>query len=285
MNNEPSKIKTWILIVLSLLMIIVIGLTVGGREKVSSLENFIGNVVRPVQGTITKISYYISEQTYPIRHVFKLSEENAKLKEELMHVRGQLIQQTILQEEYKDLKALRRAQNYARRNSLENNISAEVIARDVGNFYTMFTVNAGLEKGVRKNSMVYDSNGFIGQVYECGKDWAKVITIIHSSGSVSFKILDAFRTHEGVVSGKGVDELSGYLFDEDSDIRVGDKIMTTGVGIYPRGVVIGTVTEVNKDGKTLLPRIKVEPAVNFKRINRVQIIPPFDIYKDEQDEG
>lgn len=285
MNNEPSKIKTWILIVLSLLMIIVIGLTVGGREKVSSLENFIGNVVRPVQGTITKISYYISEQTYPIRHVFKLSEENAKLKEELMHVRGQLIQQTMLQEEYKDLKALRRAQNYARRNSLENNISAEVIARDVGNFYTMFTVNAGLEKGVRKNSMVYDSNGFIGQVYECGKDWAKVITIIHSSGSVSFKILDAFRTHEGVVSGKGVDELSGYLFDEDSDIRVGDKIMTTGVGIYPRGVVIGTVTEVNKDGKTLLPRIKVEPAVNFKRINRVQIIPPFDIYKDEQDEG
>lgn len=280
MNGESPKIKSWILVIVLVLTTLVIGITVGGRDSISFLENAMGNVLRPFQKGLTDMAYQISELSYPIRHVFTLSEENAMLKEELLSTRKQLIEQTMLKEEFADLKQLRKANNYARRYSYDNAVAAEIVARDAGNFYSMFVVNAGSEKGVVKNSMVFDGNGLIGQVFECGDDWAKVLTITDSKGGVSFQILDASRSYDGVVSGTGEDLLEGFFYDVNSKARVGDIIMTSGVGIYPGGVVIGEITEVSDLSSSLLPRVKVKPYVDFKRLNRVLILPPHKEFQE-----
>ncbi len=283
MNKETPKLKSWMLVIILLLTLLVIGITAGGRDSISYIENVIGNVLSPVQKSLTSLSYFISEKTYPIRHVFTLSEENAKLKEELLETRQELINQTMLKEELQDLKTLRKANNYSRRHSYLNAVAAEVVARDPNNFYSMFVVNAGSSKGIIKNSMVYDANGLIGQVYECGNDWAKVLTITDSKGGVSFRVLDSEKDYDGVIYGSGDEELEGFLYDYESDLNIGDKIITSGVGVYPRGVVIGEISEIKDASSTLLPEIRVKPYVNFKRINRVLIIPPYNEYKEDND--
>lgn len=281
MNKETPTVKSWMLVLVLVLTFLLIGITIGGRESISFIENSLGNIARPVQKIFTDVSYFFSEVTYPVRHVFILSEENAKLKEELISTRKQLIEQIMLKEEFVDLKELRKANNYARRNSYDNALAAEIIARDPGNFYSIFIVNAGKTKGVVKNSMVFDGNGLIGQVYECGDDWAKVLTLTDIKGGVSFQVLDASRKYDGIVTGTGSEELKGFLYDVDSEVKVGDILITSGVGIYPGGVVIGEVTEVSDLSSSLLPDIKVKPFVDFKRINRVLIIPPHNEFLDE----
>ncbi|MDO4772070.1 MAG: rod shape-determining protein MreC [Bacillota bacterium] len=287
MNKETPKLKSWMLIIILVLTLLVISITAGGREGISFVENTLGNLFGPVQKSLTSMSYFFSEKTYPIRHMFKLSEENARLKEELLETRKELIAQTMLKEELQDLKTLRKANNYTRRYSYDNGIVAEIVSRDPGNFYSMFVVNAGTSKGIIKNSMVFDANGLIGQVYECGEDWSKVLTITDSKGGVSFRVLDSEKDYNGVVYGTGESELEGFLYDFESKIAVGDKIITSGVGVYPRGVVIGEVSEVKDLNASLLPEIKVKPYVNFKRINRVLIIPPYNEYEEgpESNEG
>ncbi len=283
MNKKAAKLKSWVLILVLVLILVVIGITAGGRDSISAIENSLGNIFSPFQEKTTALSYFISEKTYPIRHVFKLSEENARLKEELLKTRKELIEQTMLKEELEDLKTLRKANNYSKRYSYDNAIAAEIVSRDPGNFYSMFVVNAGSSKGVKKNSMVFDANGLIGQVFECGKDWSKVLTITDSRGGVSFQILDSERNYNGVVNGTGTDELEGFLYDNDANVKVGDKIITSGVGVYPRGVVIGEISSVSEIKTSLLPEVKVIPYVNFKKINRVLIIPPYDEYEEEED--
>ncbi len=280
MNKETPKLKSWILVLILVLILVVVAITAGGRESISVIENTLGNVIRPFQEKLTEVSYFFSEKTYPIRHVFNLSEENAKLKEELLETRKELIEQTMLKEELQDLKRLRKANNYSKRYSYDNAVAAEIVSRDPGNFYSMFVVNAGSSKGVVKNSMVFDANGLIGQVFECGEDWAKVLTITDSKGGVSFQILDSERNYNGVVNGNGTDELSGFLYDDEAEAEVGDKLITSGVGVYPRGVVIGEISSISEEKSSLLPEITVIPYVDFKKINRVLIIPPYDEYEE-----
>ncbi len=276
MNTGPIA-RNWLIVLTVILLVITIGVTVNGRAHITAAENILGNIVRPVQAVLTNISNGIAESTYPIRNVFNLARENEALKQELLEMQRRLIEQTLYREEYEDLKKLRKALNYAYRNNLNNFITADVISRDAGNWYGMFVVNVGSDDGVTENSMVFNGSGLIGQVFELGDNWAKVLTITDVRGAVSFRIVDDVRNFDGVVSGRSTDQLSGYLFDPDGEAKIGDQLITSGLGVYPKGIIIGKVTGVKTNEETLLKHITVTPSVDFKRIDRVFIIPEINV--------
>ncbi len=279
MNNRPI-IRNWIIVITVILLLITIGVTVNGRGQITAAENLIGKIVRPIQGALTNLSNGIAESTYPIRNIFNLARENEALKEDLLAVQRQLIEQTLYREEYEDLKALRKALNYAYRNNLNNYVTADVIARDAGNWYDMFVVNVGSDDGVTERALVFNGSGLIGQVFELGENWAKVLTITDTRGAVSFRIADDVRNFDGVVSGRSTDELAGYLFDPDGEVKIGDQLITSGLGVYPKGIIIGRVTGVKTNDETLLKHITVAPSVDFKRIDRVFIIPEINVIEE-----
>ena len=56
------------------------------------------------------------------------------------------------------------------------------------------------------------------------------------------------------------------------DVRVGDAVVTSGTdGIYPHGLAVGTVTAVER-GTDLYKSIRVEPAIEFNRMEHVLIV-------------
>lgn len=266
-------LRNWVIFITVLLLVITIGVSVNGRERMTVVEDILGSVVRPVQKVLTQFSNGVADWTYPVRNLFHLAKENEALRSALLESQRELIRQTMLQEEYNDLRELRKALNYAQRNDINNYLTANVVSRDPGNWYGMFVIDAGLAEGVTKNAMIFNGNGLIGQVFEVGEHWAKVITTIDNRGKVSFQILDDKRNFDGVVSGLSDDQLQGYLFDPEGEIFPGDQLITSGLGVYPKGVMIGEVTEVVEDKDTLLKTIRVKPSVDFKNIDRVFIIP------------
>jgi rod shape-determining protein MreC len=272
MSIHP-QVRNWLIFITVVLLLVMIGVSVNGRERITKVEDALANIVRPIQRGLTRTSNFMSEVTYPIRNVFKLSKENTALKESLLDTQRALIAQTMLQEEFNDLKELRKALNYAQRNDINNYVTADVIARDSGNWYGMFVIDVGLSDGVTENAMVFNGSGLIGQVFELGDKWAKVITVYDNRGSVSFQILHDERNYDGVVSGTSLGTLKGYLFDPKGEVLEGDQLITSGLGIYPKGVMIGKVITVIEDRDTLLKTIEVMPTVDFKNIDRVFVIP------------
>ena len=65
---------------------------------------------------------------------------------------------------------------------------------------------------------------------------------------------------------------------EDSDIEVGDKVISSGIGeVYPRGLLIGKVIEFFRDDRTRTLVAVVEPAADLDSISKVMIITEYEI--------
>jgi cell shape-determining protein MreC len=75
---------------------------------------------------------------------------------------------------------------------------------------------------------------------------------------------------QGVVRGRGGDKLSFEFVVRGGDVRVGDVVITSGLGgVYPKGLRIGSVVDVPDPGGRLVHEATLQPAVDFGRLEQV----------------
>ncbi|HZJ76666.1 MAG TPA: rod shape-determining protein MreC [Oscillospiraceae bacterium] len=273
LKNKYGNRPAMIVAIVAIILIITIGITSKQRENITVIEKWIGNVITPVQNIINKGVNGIKQNIDFIFSITNLKAENESLKKEVESLRQEILNLNMKKNELEELKALKYALNYIEDDDRHNIISANITGKSPSNWFNIFTVAAGENQGVKKDSIILNSNGLIGKVYEVGGNWAKVVSIIDNSSSVSFQIMRDSNL-QGMITGSIANEITGYLFDPLADIIVGDKIITSGLGIYPKGIIIGEITEIDKSSDHLLKTIKVKPAVNFKRITKVIIMIP-----------
>lgn len=262
-----------IVTLVTIILIITIGITIGGRTKVSMPENLIGKMITPVQKILYKSGQGVEEGIRSLFTFRSIAKENKLLKKEVQDLNQKVIQLSLTRDELNELRRLQDALNYAKENHKINYVTASVTGKDTGNWFNMFTVDVGKKHGITKNSTVMNGDGLIGRVYEVGDSWAKVVTIIDNKSSVSFQVLRN-NQYIGVIRGSIKADLTGYLIDPEAEVLVGDKLITSGLSMFEKGILIGQVKEVIKKEDELLKTIKVEPAVNFKKIDKVFIIIP-----------
>jgi len=57
------------------------------------------------------------------------------------------------------------------------------------------------------------------------------------------------------------------------DVVIGDTVLTSGLGgIFPEGLVIGTVKRVDTPEKEFFYNIAVEPAINFNGLDELYVL-------------
>lgn len=271
---KKSKFKNLLAFFTTILLVFMIVMTINGRSKMSAFENALNVVISPVQSVMNGISSVISDIAYPFKNMFVLSEENKILKAVNSDLQQEVIKLTLSREEYNELKKLQLALKYVKKINSDNYVTADVVYRDPSNWYTIFMINVGTKSGIDKNSMVITDDGLVGQVYEASENFSKVITLSDVKGSVSFKILDEKRNYDGIINANIEGGFSGYFFDINAQVSVGDKLVTSGLGIYPEGIMIGEVTKVLDDSDTILKNIELKSYVDFKKISKVLVVPP-----------
>ncbi len=255
----------------TIILIIVMGMSIGGRVKISGPENIFGSMLTPVQRLLYNGGQLVENTIKPIFTFRHIDRENKKLSMENEELTKQLVELQLTQNELEELRNLSKTLNYVKEDNRFHHVSASVTGKDTGNWFNIFTINVGTNDGIKKDSPVVNGNGLVGRVYEVGENWAKVITIIDNKSSVSFEILRQ-NDYIGVIRGSVKASLSGYLMDPHAEVVVGDKLITSGLSIYPKGIVIGEIKEVSKKEDELLKTITVEPAVNFKKIDKVMVL-------------
>lgn len=278
---DRNNLKRWLILIVAILIITMMGITMGGRERITFVENTVGNVIAPIQRAFYNVGSFVSDKVRPIISIWDIDAENKRLSKENEDLHRQLIDAQLTQNEYEDLKSLHSALNYAQSKGFEDYITVDVIAKDTGNWYNMFTIGAGTNDGITKNSAVMNGNGLVGMVYEVGSNWGKVITIIDNKSNIAFEVLSADKTYDGILHGSVSSVISGELLDTEAQIEVGNIVVTSGLGIYPKGIHIGHISEINYDENELLTSIVVEPSVDFKNIDRLFIIPKEKLSDDQ----
>ncbi len=189
-----------------------------------------------------------------------LKEENEALAAENEELRRELARARLSDEELDEMKDLSRALGYG---AVKKGrvVSGNIVSLDRSLWMTGFNLDVGTADGVNADDPVLSGNGLTGRVADVGRHWAKVVTLTEDGAKTSFRIEGKKKTL-GILSGDGRGKLEGYVFNPDADINKGDRVISSGVGLYPAGLDVGTVSEAEYNEKTQLLTVTVEPAVD-----------------------
>ncbi|MDK9709789.1 rod shape-determining protein MreC [Acidaminobacter sp.] len=278
------KWKKIIIIIVSILLLTFMGISAGGRSSVSVVENLVAEVVYPIQKFFYGINQSIGDRIEPIAELYKNARENEALKEEVESLRAQVVSLTLDQRELIELRELKGALRYVETESIQNFVSASVLSKDPGNWYENFVIDAGSEDGVTKNSAVINGSGLVGMVYDVGTNWSKVVTLIDKRSTISFSSVGIIAPYDGQIIGSADHILRGQIFDPTAKMSPGDLLVTSGLGIFPKGIVIGEIKELIDNRDALLPEVVVEPFVDFQSIKKVMVIPSVTVDTEAESE-
>ena len=156
-------------------------------------------------------------------------------------------------------------------------IAAPVIARDPSGILKSLVIGAGTEQGVKAGDVVLSDLGVVGRVAEAGSNYAKVLLVTDSSSAVS-ALVQTSRAN-GIVRGQYGDTLVMEWILQSETVKAGDIIVTAGLAfgneirsLYPKGLVIGKVTDVSKAEVAAYQRAIIEPAVDLRKLENVLVI-------------
>ncbi len=266
-EHKLISILTIILIVLIALFVLTSKLGIGNstitdgfNQGVQVVSKGMSSVAENIRGTVKGIFKYGDFKA----EIDDLTEENEALKKELAEAR-------LTRQELKELQDLSDVLNYEYTEADFDLVSANITSKDNSLWINSFTIGVGLEENVKVNDAVVNGMGLIGKVSDVGKDWAKVLCIIDDDSKESFKVLRD-NSIEGIAYGASNGKIAGYLLDAEATIQEGDILITSGLGLYPEGIEIGTVKTIKFNSNTLMKEIEIDAAVDFKSIEKVSVI-------------
>jgi len=194
----------------------------------------------------------------------RLAREKAELQKKLDTAGGE---GAMREEEIRELVRLRRLLNL-RETISDRVVTARIIGGDPSALFSTLILDRGGEDGVREGQPVASSAGAVGRILSVGPDYAVAMWLCDPRSRIAAYVQ---RTRVlGVLSGTGAGCELRYLSAGD-DVQVGDRILTAGRGsIFPKGILVGTVTELRKDGLSV--SAVVAPSVNVRKLEEVLVI-------------
>lgn len=263
---------------ISLAILIVIAATIfflvlRRGDQVSIGENAIGSLLTPVQNAFTSATDAVKDFFTRWRNYDQLQDDYDALLRENQQLSLELdsAEEAVLENER--LKTLLDAQSAYE--SLDP-IYAKVIAHDASQWFSTFSINRGDAHGVSVGMAVVNGDGLIGRVYEVGLNYAKVLSIIDPRSKLSCLVQrtrDTGMMHGGVSDTDDNAQCYVYRLPNVNNIVPGDIVVTAGTdSYYPKGIRIGTVTQLSLNAGSEGSYAVVEPSVDFLHIEEVLVL-------------
>jgi rod shape-determining protein MreC len=150
-------------------------------------------------------------------------------------------------------------------------ITAAVIGLPTSTYDQIIVLNKGSLAGVVLTQPVITTKGLLGQIIEVGPGYSKVRLLTDQKSGVA-ALIQRDR-QPGVIKGSLDGELHLDFVDMAVEVRPGDTVLTSGLGgIFPKGLVVGEVTEVSDEVNTLYKSIVVHPNYRLSDLEEVMIL-------------
>ncbi|WP_025688048.1 rod shape-determining protein MreC [Paenibacillus zanthoxyli] len=269
-----SNKRLFILLITLVLFIVVMGFSLGTRKSLSWPENFVRDTTGFVQSLFYKPAGYIAGFFEDIGNLKGLAEENERLKITVAQYTREKVQYNILAarvEEYEKL--LRFTKSQSNQYNYEYHY-AQVISLSTDPSNNTLVINLGARDGVKPNMSVISEKGLVGIISQVSKftSTVKLLTMMDSSdpnsqppiAATAFgKVKETFGMVERY--DQQTQRLIMTRIDEKDPIAVNDMIISSGIGgLYPQGLIIGTVESVEVGEFGLTKTAVIKPAAGFE---------------------
>lgn len=264
--------KTVALLLLLFLVLFLANGAAEGRIGFSISESLITTVLSPFEYLTGKAGMAMRHTSTTIGDLWGAYEENEALKAERDKLRQEVLERSEVQAENIRLRAML---DYKRATPQFDTVVAAVVARDPGSWTQTIIINKGSADGVAKDMPVVTAQGLVGSVVAVHGSTARVQLMLDPRSAVGAIVQRPESRVAAIVEGNGNDPFQPKMVNipRDADIIKGDRIVTSGYGgIYPKGLLLGEVLDVVNNEGGLLKLALVKPAVDFNRLEEVQVI-------------
>jgi rod shape-determining protein MreC len=161
-------------------------------------------------------------------------------------------------------------------------VQARVIARSPSAWFQSFQINKGTSDGVRVDQPVVNSDGLVGKVKEVSDGNAVVMLLTDPDFGVSAQALESGEPGSVGPAVGDAGDLRFELVPNAKEVRRGERIITAGTStsakvtdlssLYPRGILIGTVSRIETGEGELDRVIHVEPVADLRSLDLVEVL-------------
>lgn len=216
-------------------------------------------------------------QTNRIKNVFA---ENRKLKEEVATLKTKL---ATLEDMASENERLRKMVDISSKITYIL-FPARVVSYDPSSSPRTIVIDAGRNDSISLWMPVINEQGLVGKVIQVMNHLSVVQLLRDPSNRVS-----VILRKSGAIGILECD--NGFDFfircRNDEEVEKGDTVLTSGLGgIYPKGIMVGTVTDIHKNGDPLFKIVKVKLSANLNRLETLFVIrlsPQWQAFRRELD--
>lgn len=237
------------------------GVSSGFSEVAGIFQSGVRTVVRPIESVVAGVKDFGRLKSENSR----LRSQNEVLQKEVAGVRD------IARENarFRELLALEESLNVT-------TVRARVIGASLSGLEKAATVDRGRDGGIEPDSAVLSAEGLVGRVARAGSRTSTVQLLTDPQSSIGVRIDRNGET--GIVTGTGRTLLRLGLVDRDEldagSVRKGDTVVTSGYqgGIFPAGIPLGVVEEVDLAERGTAYRILIRPFVRLSRLDVISVV-------------
>ena len=243
-----------------------------GKFETLVANKGVGLILSPFQNAVSWVGNELNFITTTVNEIMNVHEQNKALMAEIEQLRAKNLAASEFEAENQRLKALL---NYKESAAQFDLIAARVIGREASSWTSMIVINRGTTDGIANDMAVVTEMGLVGHVSEAGVNTSKVQLILDPRSSVGALVQRPESRVAGIVEGDINNPTLPRMINipKNSDVIAGDVIVTSGFGgIYPKGIVVGSIKEVQNEESGLLKYGVIETTVNFQKLEDVAII-------------
>ena len=262
----------FVLIFLSVISIILIGITSFNDSIISPLRQAVGIVLLPVQAGVNTAGRAIYDSIEEQRKIHSAIRENIELNKKIDELTAE---NTKLMADKEELVRLRELYRLDESYSDYEKVGARVVAKDSTNWFSTFTIDKGSNDGIAVDMNVIGYGGLIGIVTDVGSNYANVRSVIDDISRVSAMSLrsGALCRVDGNLEMYNEGRMLLNDIKADADISDGDMIVTSNVSTkYLPNILIGYARDIKEDSSRLTKSGYIVPVVSFDTISEVLVI-------------
>ncbi|ALC84853.1 rod shape-determining protein MreC [Bacillus sp. FJAT-22090] len=267
-----SNKRLILLLVGMIFLVALISFSLRDRNHASMPEQLIKDVVGLGQSFFSKPTQYVTGVFNNVESLLNTYDENKRLKARLEDYASLQAEVNDLENENQKLRDIVDKEEDLR---AYNPIQATAIARNPDQWEEKIIIDRGELHGIEVNMAVMTSQGLIGKVI-LTTPYTSTVELL-STQNPNYRVSAVISDKEeifGLI--EGYDEKRKELIlkriDSDFDVKKGQKVTTSGLGgIFPKGILIGEVTEVTTDDYGLTKLAYIKPAANFSILDHVII--------------
>ena len=234
----------------------------------SRFQMVVQTITYPIQSSVQSVVSIIKNTWNSYLNLLDVNEENKVLKKKLLDMEEKLNQHIENSVQFFRLRSqLLFAQKKARKE-----IFSEIIGESADNNHQIRLINRGSNQLLQRNYIVLRKEGLVGRIQSVSPYQSLVQLIIDHRSRVPALIQRnrvrglIYGTHDGIEMRQ---------INQHAKIKIGDRVITSGLGnLYPKGVLIGWVSEIHHQSHELFKTARLDSAVDFNQIEEVFVILP-----------